>query len=104
MIKFAAGDVAMSGSPTPVVVLSPTLVSTPPGSSFSLDCPQGLSFDKSGNLWVSNALSDNAGSIVEFTPDQLTSGSPVPAIFLDSNPAGTNLSQPALFTFGPSIR
>lgn len=105
VVEFAASDVAASGSPTPVVVLSPTSVSTPSGNSPSLDCPQGLAFDKSGNLWVSNTLSDNSGSIVEFTPSQLTaSGSPVPNIFLDSNPARTNLNQPALFTFGPSIR
>lgn len=103
--EFAASDVAASGSPTPIVVLSATTVSTPPGNSFSLDCPQGLSFDRSGNLWVSNALSDNQGSIVEFTSSQITeSGSPAPSIFLNSNPAGTNLNQPALFTFGPNIR
>ncbi|HEY4931520.1 MAG TPA: hypothetical protein VII23_08115 [Terriglobales bacterium] len=105
VVEFAASDVAASGSPTPVVVLSSTSVSTPPGASFSLDCPEGVAFDKSGNLWVSNAVSDNFGSIVEFTPDQLTaSGSPVPNIFLDSDPAGDNLNQPALFTFGPSVK
>jgi sugar lactone lactonase YvrE len=105
VVEFSASDIAMSGSPTPIVVLSATSVSTPPGNSFSLDCPQGIDFDKNGNLWVSNALSDNEGSIVEFTSDQLTSsGSPAPNIFLDSNPAGTNLNQPALFTFGPGIQ
>jgi sugar lactone lactonase YvrE len=105
VVEFAASDVAASGSPTPVVVLNSTSVSTPPGASFSLDCPEGVVFDKSGNLWVSNAVSDNFGSIVEFTPDQLTaSGSPVPNIFLDSDPAGDNLNQPALFSFGPSVK
>ncbi len=104
VMEFAAADVAASGSPTPIVVLSATTVSVPPGTSFSLNCPEGMAFDKSGNLWVSNALSDNEGSIVEFTPGQLTaSGSPAPNIFLDSDSAGTNLNQPALFSFGPSV-
>ncbi|HEY9158299.1 hypothetical protein [Candidatus Binatus sp.] len=105
VVEFAASDVAASGSPTPIVVLNSTSVSTPPGNSFSLSCPQGLAFDKRGNLWVSNSLSDNEGSIVEFTPDQLTaSGSPAPNIFLDSDPAGDNLNQPALFSFDASVK
>lgn len=105
VVEFAASDVASSGSPTPIVVLNSTSVSTPSGTSPSLDCPQGLMFDKSGNLWVSNALSDNAGSIAEFKRDQLTaSGSPVPKIFLDSDSTGTNLNGPALFTFGPRVK
>jgi hypothetical protein len=100
VLEFAASDIASSGSPTPIVVLSATSV----GASSSLDCPEGLDFDKKGNLWVSNAISDNFGSIVEFTPSQITtSGNPVPHIFLDSNSAGTNLNQPALFTFGPTV-
>jgi hypothetical protein len=100
VVEFASSDIAASGSPTPIVVLSATSVS----ASSSLDCPEGIAFDKSGNLWVSNAASDNFGSMVEFTPDQITaSGSPVPHIFLDSNSAGTNLDQPTLFTFGPIV-
>ena len=56
------------------------------------------------NLGVSNALSGNGGNILEFTLSKLSaSGSPVPNIFLDFDLAGTNLDQPALFTFGPSI-
>ena len=100
VIEFAADDVAASGSPTPIVVLSATSV----GASTSLNCPEGIVFDESGNLWVSNAASDNFGSIAEFTPAQIAaSGSPVPNIFLDSNSKGTNLNQPALFSFGPSV-
>lgn len=98
--EFAAGDIAESGSPTPIVVLSATSV----GNSSSLSCPEGMAFDKGGNLWVSNALSDNFGSIVQFTAAQIgASGSPAPNIFLDSNSTGTNLDQPALFSFGPSV-
>jgi secreted PhoX family phosphatase len=102
VVEFASADVAESGSPTPVVVLSATSLTSPPSNS--LDCPEGLAFDKGGNLWVSNAVSDNFGSLAKFTPAQISaSGSPVPSVFLDSDPAGTNLDQPALFTFGPTV-
>jgi streptogramin lyase len=100
VVEFSSSDVAMSGSPAPIVTIGPASV----GASVSLDCPQGLAFGKKGNLWVSNAASDNFGSIVEFTADQITeNGSPAPKIFLNSNAAGTNLNQPSLFSFGVSV-
>ena len=102
LTQFA--PLAASGSPAPLVVLTSTTVTTSPGSPPSLACPEGLDFDKKGNLWVSNAISDNAGSIAEFTSAQLAaSGSPLPAVFLDSNPDATNISQPVLLSFGPAI-
>jgi secreted PhoX family phosphatase len=95
---------AASGSPTPLVILQSTTVTTPSGSAPSLSCPEGLAFDRKGNLWVSNALSDNAGSVVEFTSAQLAaSGSPAPAVFLDSKSDGSNISQPSLLSFGVAI-
>jgi hypothetical protein len=105
LLEFAAADVAASGSPTPITVLSATTASTPTGSASSLDCPQGLAFDKSGNLWVSNARSDNSGSIAEFTKAQIAnSGSPIPKVFLDSDLTASNLSEPALLSFGPNVK
>jgi streptogramin lyase len=105
VLEFAAADVAASGSPTPIVTLSSTAVTTPSGTALSLDAPQGLLFDKHGNLWVSNALSDNAGSIAEFSKaQQAASGSPSPAIFLDSDPDGLNMNDPVLFSFGPNVK
>jgi sugar lactone lactonase YvrE len=93
-----------SGSPTPLVTLTSTTVTTPSGSAPSLACPDGLAFDRKGNLWVANALSDNKGSVAEFTKSQLaTSGSPTPAVFLDSTADGANISQPTLLSFGPAI-
>jgi sugar lactone lactonase YvrE len=100
--EFAA--MTSSGSPTPLVTLTSTTVTTPGGSAPSLACPDGLAFDRQGNLWVANALSDNKGSLVEFTKSQLlTSGSPTPAVLLDSTPGGDNISQPTLLSFGPAI-
>jgi len=102
LLKFAAADLAMSGTPTPTVVITATPVVTLDGIALSLDFPEGLAFDPDGNLWVANLESDNAGSLAEFTPAQLaSSGSPSPAVFLDSDRFGTNIHQPSLLTFGP---
>jgi hypothetical protein len=105
LLQFAAADVAASGSPAPITTISATSVTTASGVALSLDSPQGLAFDKKGNLWVSNALSDNAGSIAEFTPAQIASdGSPNPAVFLDSDVDGLNMNDPVLISFGPNVR
>jgi sugar lactone lactonase YvrE len=102
LLEFAAADLAMSGTPTPKVTITATAVVTLDGIALSLDFPEGLAFDPDGNLWVANLESDNAGSLAEFTPPQLaSSGSPSPAVFLDSDIFGTNIHQPALLTFGP---
>lgn len=105
VVQFLASDLTASGSPTPAVILESANVTTPTGMSPSLSGPEGLAFDKDGNLWVANEFSDNFGSIAKFTPDQLTaSGSPVPKVFIDSNADGTNLNAPVLLSFGPSVR
>ena len=102
LVKFNAADLAASGSPTPAVTISATVVETATGSTLSLDCPEGLSFDAQGSLWASNAISDNFGSLAKFTSSQLAAdGMPAPAVFLDSDSTGANLRQPVLITFNP---
>jgi streptogramin lyase len=102
LFKFASASLGASGSLMPTVTIAATIVITADGFASSLDNPDGLAFDPSGNLWVSNLESDNAGSIAEFTAAQLaTSGSPSPAVFLDSDIFGININLPALLTFGP---
>jgi hypothetical protein len=102
LLEFLAADLGSSGSLTPNVTITATVVTTLDGMAMSLDVPQGLAFDPSGNLWVANGDSDNAGSLAEFTPAQLaTSGNPSPAVFLDSDIFGNNINQPALIIFGP---
>ena len=102
VVMFSASDLSTSGSKTPAIKLQATTVSTPTGTAFSLDCPEGLTFDHSGNLWVSNATSDTFGSLIKFTKSQLAaSGTPSPAVFLDADATGTNLNQPVLIDFGP---
>ena len=105
LFEFAAASLGASGSLTPTVTITATPVETIDGITTSLDGPDGLAFDPSGNLWVSNLQSDNAGSVAEFTAAQLaTSGNPSPAVFLDSDEFGLNIHQPALLTFGPILR
>ncbi len=99
VVEFTKGQL-VSGSPTPAV----TLTSTPVGSTDSINALSGLAFDLVGNLWTANLASDNSGSLAQFTTGQLkASGSPSPAVFLDSNPGATNIDEPTLITFGPLI-
>ena len=66
----------LAASPVPSVVLSSSRAS-------SLDNPNGIAFDPSGNLWVSNG---GNSSVVEFTRGELArSGSPRPRVSL-ANP------------------
>jgi len=104
VVKFLATDITATGSPTPAVTIGSTTVTTPGGSADSVSCPEGLAFDKRGHLWVSNLQSDTFGSLAEFTTDQLaSSGSPAPAVFIDADSTGSNLNEPVLLSFGPSV-
>jgi sugar lactone lactonase YvrE len=77
VVKFASADLAASGSPTPSVILSAT--------SASIYQPNGLAFDASGNLWVSNG----GGTVVRFDAGQLgTTASPVPAATIAASSLG----------------
>ena len=133
MLEFAASSLTGSGAITPAATatITATTVTTTTGSTESIYGPEGLAFDKSGDLWVANWTSDNYGSLAEFTRKQLAAvvggGSPVavgsatdstktrgqtvvassgpsPKVFLDSNPTGSNIDAPLLITFGPSVR
>jgi hypothetical protein len=104
LVKFDSQDITQSGSPDAAIVIGATTVMVANGDANSLDCPGGLAFDKQGNLWVANALSDQDGSLAEFSASQLTaSGSPAPKVFIDSDPNGTNLHEPGLIAFGPTV-
>ena len=102
LLKFAAADLATTGTPTPTVIITATPVVTADGIAMSLDFPEGLAFDPGGDLWVSNLASDNVGSLAGYTPAQLAmTGNPSPAVFLDSDVFGLNLHEPTLLSFGP---
>ncbi len=93
VVGYSASQLAASGSPVPNVTLSAAA-----GSLFN---PAGLAFDGSGNLWVSNFGVSNLGSstVVEFAANQLTTGSPTPAVIMSSS----SLVGPAGLAFEPKI-
>jgi sugar lactone lactonase YvrE len=87
VVAFSPGQLASSGTPTPVVTLS--------ANSGSLAYPAGIAFDASGDMWVANY---NGNSLVEFTPSQLvTSGNPTPTVTV----TGSSLSGPFGLAFDP---
>ena len=91
VVEFTPAQLAATGSPSPAVTLSAA-------TGGSLDEPQGLAFDRAGDLWVTNLNS----TVVEFTPIQLTvTGSPSPAATLSAT-TGNSLDGPYAIAFSSS--
>jgi sugar lactone lactonase YvrE len=77
VVAFTPSQLVPSGSPMPVVTLSP--------AGGSLSGPEGLAFDGSGNLWVAN---NTSSTVVEFVMNQL--GSPTPQVTLSATTGSLN--------------
>ncbi|MGP8207758.1 MAG: NHL repeat-containing protein [Acidimicrobiales bacterium] len=90
LVEFAPRQLA-TGSPAPTAVISSD-------TSGSLDEPEGLAFDSSGDLWVANY---NSSTLVEYTPDELATGAPTPAITISPDRSGS-LDAPDDLAFDPS--
>ena len=89
--EYKPTQLTASGSPTPAVTITSD-AKTPP----SLDGPENLALDASGNLWVANSHSN---TVVEYTPTQLTaSGSPAPAVTISSKTASLDYPRGLAFT------
>ena len=95
--EFSAAQLEAGGNATPIAKILPA-------NTASLNEPDGLAFDSSGNLWVANTNNDgqhcNAGSIVEYTAAQLsglsaTNDSPTPAATINFN-LGTTCPSPTV--------
>jgi sugar lactone lactonase YvrE len=81
LVEFSAAQLATGGVLTPVDTIGAT--------AGSLASPDGVAFDASGNLWVSNG--GNNKTVVEFTPAQLAAGgAPAPTVIV-TLPANTSL-------------
>jgi sugar lactone lactonase YvrE len=80
VVEYTKSQLSASGAPAPAVTLSPD-------SSGSLATPDALTFDRKGDLWVSNGQEGN--TVVEYTPSQFASGAPTPAVTLSSDGTGS---------------
>ena len=86
LVEFSASQLASSGSPIPAVRVA--------SNAGSITNPQGMAFDPSGNLWISDSA-----AVSEFTPAQLSaSGAPTPAVTLGDDGLGS-LNGPEGITF-----
>lgn len=106
IIQFSKSQISTTGTimPAPVVTLTATSVPGTTGPTESIDCPQGIIFDGSGNLFVANLNSDTLGSIAKFKKKDIAmSGSPTPTQFIDADALGNNLDGPRLFSFGIKV-
>jgi sugar lactone lactonase YvrE len=80
VVEYAKAQLAANGAPVPAVTLSAD-------ASSSLATPDALTFDRHGDLWVTNG--ENGNSLVEYTPGQLVTGAPTPAVTITSDAAGS---------------
>jgi sugar lactone lactonase YvrE len=91
VVEFSASQLTASGGPTPAITLSAT--------GGSLDSPEGLAFDASGNLWVTNTSTTGHGTVVEFAANQLaTSGAATPNVTV----SGSAIKEPVGLAFDPA--
>ena len=76
IVELSASQLTSGGTKSPTVVLSDD------GSGTSLHLPGEIAFDKKGNLWVPNLVSN---TVVEYAKGQLaSSGNPAPTVKLSS--------------------
>lgn len=80
VVEYTKSELAASGAPTPAITLSPDAAN-------SLVSPDALTFDRKGDLWVTNGEGGN--TVVEYTPSQLAIGAPTPAVTLSSDGSGS---------------
>ncbi|MGO9456110.1 MAG: IPT/TIG domain-containing protein, partial [Acidimicrobiales bacterium] len=93
LTEYKPTQLTSSGNPTPAVTITSD-AKTPP----SLDGPENVALDASGDLWVANSHSN---TVVEYTPTQLAaSGAPVPAVTITSKT--TSLGYPRGLAFSSS--
>ena len=86
VVEFTSNQLTASGSPKPAVRLA--------SNAGSINNPQGIAFDPSGNLWVSDS-----GALKEFSVAQLAaSGAPAPAVTITDDGLGS-LNGPEGITF-----
>lgn len=96
IVEFSKNQLGMTGSPTPFVTVSPTLVA---GNS-TLNAPNGIAFDNLGDLAAISSATPFGGAFYG-QKQLLTGGAVPPSIFLVG--AATTLNAPAGCNFGPIV-
>jgi hypothetical protein len=85
---FTPAQLAATGSPVPTLTMT--------SGTSTIDKPEEIAFDPSGNLWVTN---NGARTFIEFTSAQLAAGgSPAPAVTI----SGSSLDSPEGIAFDAS--
>jgi streptogramin lyase len=98
VVEFAKGDLGVTGSPTPTVMLSPT---TDKKGNTTLTAPYGIGFDNLDSLLVSSSATPFG--IASFAPSQLAvGGAVVPNTFLVGKNA--QILEPRVFGVGPKLK
>lgn len=96
IVKFSQASLAMTGSPTPAVTLSPAMV----GNNPTLSSPNGIAFDNLGDLAAISSVTPFG--VAFFDQTQLTAGGAIdPSLFIVGNT--TTLNAPAGCNFGPVV-
>ena len=82
VVEYAASQLA-TRSPIPIVTIGPD-------AAGSINGPDALAFDRSGDLWVANYdANTDVSSLVEYTPSQLATGSAAPIVTISPGPSGS---------------
>ena len=99
LVEFTKAQRSTSGSPTPAVTITSTIISTNVGHLQSMDGPFGVAVAPSVDVWVSNF--NNIGTAAEYGKDQVSrSGSPTPLRAIVGPNTGMNF--PAFVVVEPS--
>lgn len=96
VVEFAKANLAATGSPTPTVTISNTMVA----GNDTLNSPNGIAFDHTGDLAVVSAASP-FGVDLYSSSQLMASGSVAPTAFIVG--PTTTLKSPAGGNFGPTI-
>lgn len=87
--ELSKAQLKVGGSLTPAIVITST----------SLDFPNFITFDKSGDAWLDSVGSDQ---LMEFDAEHLTSGAKSPDVIISDDGTGTSLDAPGEIAFDES--
>ncbi len=97
LVKFTPAQLAASGTPLPA-----TTISSSAQFNGSLDQPNGLAFDKDGNLWVTNR--NGPQPLIKYTPAQQAAGGALtPVVMIGATNGSLNFPVGLAFDAGGNL-